>query len=88
MSFGDDTLHPDTARDAAIETELRALRAEVQRLRHGLDESVKLQSHYAGLLDAYDGGHRIQFADAEDWLRRLAMSSSERIEDAKRRSQG
>jgi hypothetical protein len=36
-----------------------------------LEESVKLQSHYAGILNAYDGGERMQFSGAEEWLDRL-----------------
>jgi hypothetical protein len=37
-----------------------------------LQESVKLQSHYAALLNGDDGGRRIGFADAQAWLDRLA----------------
>jgi hypothetical protein len=36
-----------------------------------LEESVKLQSHYATLLNMHDGGERITFTDAEAWLTRL-----------------
>ena len=36
-----------------------------------LDESVKLQSHYARLLNLYDGGQRLQFVDSTEWLARL-----------------
>lgn len=36
-----------------------------------LDESLKLQSHYAELLNHYDGGGRKGFPDAEAWIRRL-----------------
>lgn len=39
--------------------------------RTALDESVKLQSHYAGLLNTYDGGKRLQFRDRESWMERL-----------------
>jgi hypothetical protein len=59
---------------------------ERDALRMALEESVRLQSHYAGLLNAYDGGHRIEFADAADWLRRLAMTREERSADAARRA--
>jgi hypothetical protein len=37
-----------------------------------LEESVKLQSHYAMLLNSYDGGERMQFDSSEAWLARLA----------------
>ena len=36
-----------------------------------LRESVKLQSHYADLLNLSDGGSRLQFNSAEDWVKRL-----------------
>lgn len=52
---------------------LRAMAAEAERdeLRRALEESVKLQSHYACLLNAHDGGQRLQFANGADWMRRL-----------------
>jgi hypothetical protein len=40
-------------------------------LQASLEESVKLQSHYAALLNDYDGGERRQFATADEWLARL-----------------
>lgn len=48
----------------AIETELKGL-------KHALDESVKLQSHYAELLNMYDGGKRMVFKSGDEWLARL-----------------
>ncbi len=42
---------------------------------NGLEESIKLQSHYGGLLNAYDGGKRLTFASADEWLNRLASLS-------------
>jgi len=36
-----------------------------------LRESVKLQSHYAGLLNGYDGGKRRPFSTPEAWIARL-----------------
>jgi hypothetical protein len=42
-----------------------------QELREALAESLKLQSHYAELLNIYDGGGRMQFATIEAWLERL-----------------
>ena len=45
---------------------------------HALEESVKLQSHYAELLNMHDGGQRIQFKDAKEWLLRLR-----KVQDAK-----
>jgi len=54
----------DVPRDAAGPT-----RAELTK---ALDESVKLQSHYATLLNQYDGGERVMFADSDDWIRRLS----------------
>lgn len=40
-------------------------------LEKALAESVKLQSHYAGLLNEYDGGKRLQFDSHAAWMNRL-----------------
>ena len=42
-----------------------------EELYEALVESVKLQSHYATLLNQYDGGERRTFADAHAWIQRL-----------------
>lgn len=39
--------------------------------REALWKSVHLQSHYAALLNDYDGGERMQFSSASDWIVRL-----------------
>lgn len=57
--------------DRQMVDDARLDRAEIKRLRHSLEESVKLQSHYAGLLNAYDGGKRMQFIDSDAWITRL-----------------
>jgi hypothetical protein len=44
---------------------------ELEMTKAALEESVKLQSHYARLLNDYDGGWRLTFASAADWMRRL-----------------
>ncbi len=36
-----------------------------------LEESVKLQSHYAELLNLYDSGERMVFRNAMEWIERL-----------------
>jgi hypothetical protein len=43
----------------------------IGELRIALEESVKLQSHYADLLNMHDGGERIVFKSAEEWIERL-----------------
>lgn len=50
---------------------------EVKRLRFALDESLKLQSHYASLLNEHDGGERIGFKTVEEWLKRLDRPKKE-----------
>lgn len=40
-------------------------------LYNALKESLKLQSHYAILLNKYDGGQRMTFDSVEHWLKRL-----------------
>ena len=54
-----------------LEEQVNEQDAEVQRLRYALEESVKLQSHYAMLLNMWDGGERMQFDSAQAWLDRL-----------------
>lgn len=49
---------------------LIALRNAWPDISRALGESVKLQSHYAALLNAHDGGKRMTFTP-ETWLERL-----------------
>jgi hypothetical protein len=44
---------------------------QIEILRKGLNESVKLQSFYAQLLNDYDGGKRRGFETGEVWIARL-----------------
>ena len=44
---------------------------EIVALREALDESVKLQRHYALSLNDYDGGRRIAFESRKAWMDRL-----------------
>ncbi len=41
-----------------------------------LRESVKLQSHYANLLNNYDNGQRLKFETANDWIARLKKTGT------------
>jgi hypothetical protein len=43
----------------------------IARLEDALERSVTLQSHYARLLNAYDGGTRLSFENAAAWMARL-----------------
>ena len=45
-------------------------------LRIALEESVKLQSHYASLLNMHDGGQRMPFANANAWMDRLRTTGT------------
>ena len=56
----------------------QVLLAEAERLREALEASVKLQSHYANLLNMHDGGERIGFKNADAWLERLAITQRTR----------
>lgn len=47
------------------------LREQVARLTQALTESVKLQAHYAELLNMHDGGKRTVFTSIEQWLQRV-----------------
>jgi hypothetical protein len=43
----------------------------VKELERALEESVKLQSHYANLLNMHDGGQRLDFENSTQWIARL-----------------
>jgi len=47
------------------------LESESLELAIALRESVKLQSHYAKLLNMHDGGERISFNTPKEWMERL-----------------
>lgn len=55
---------------AALEQALAA----ASELRHALEESVKLQSHYASLLNMHDGGERMCFT-VDLWIARLRSTA-------------
>lgn len=42
---------------------------EIEQLRIALHESLKLQAHYAKLLNDYDGGNRMIFDTIQEWTR-------------------
>lgn len=50
-------------------------------LLEALKESVKLQSHYAELLNMYDGGERIIFNNADNWIKRLEYLKKQKKRD-------
>ena len=56
---------------ARIETERDEWHARAENLRVALEESLKLQSHYASLLNMHDGGRRIGFSSVAAWIARL-----------------
>lgn len=58
-----------------------------KELEHALAESVKLQSHYAKLLNMYDGGQRTCFKDSEEWLTRLKAMQELREADVENLAQ-
>jgi hypothetical protein len=47
------------------------LRGELAWVTAALERSIRLQSHYARLLNMYDSGERMSFENAEAWLARL-----------------
>jgi hypothetical protein len=49
---------------------------KVSTLQRALVESVKLQSHYAGLLNQYDGGKRLQFRSGQEWIERINQTNT------------
>ena len=61
------TLHAEVMEDA--EAALAAV--SLGDLWAALVESLKLQSHYAELLNMHDGGARLQFRTPAEWIARL-----------------
>ena len=57
---------------ADLEAQLATAELRISAAVEALEESIKLQSHYAGLLNTWDGGERLIFASAVEWLKRLA----------------
>ena len=51
----------------------KKLMKRIEELECALEESVKLQSHYAELLNMWDQGRRLRFKDAAEWMKRLQM---------------
>lgn len=65
-------LLPGTLREEVVEDATAALAAVgLGELCEALAESVKLQSHYAELLNMHDGGQRITFRSEREWMARL-----------------
>lgn len=44
---------------------------EMEEFKIALAESLKLQSHYAKMLNVYDSGERLTFETVESWIERL-----------------
>jgi len=61
----------------AVVAARKAAAVRLAALEEALEESVRLQSHQARLLNQYDGGERRQFADREEWIARLAECGKE-----------
>lgn len=51
------------------------MKISYDELEHALQESVKLQAHYAELLNMHDGGQRIIFRNVNEFLARLRKLS-------------
>lgn len=65
-------LLPQKLLDEVLEDARAALEAAgYERVHVALQESLKLQSHYAELLNMHDGGARRGFPDVASWLARL-----------------
>jgi hypothetical protein len=64
---------------SALERCARKNRDVIERaalLERALQESVKLQSHYAAILNDYDGGRRRQFSSSKEWIERIENMES------------
>lgn len=52
------------------------LELRIAILENALKISIRLQSHYAKLLNMYDGGERMEFRDISQWLDRIECLES------------
>jgi hypothetical protein len=59
---------------------------EYDEVYQALEESIKLQAHYARILNMYDGGKRIEFRNASDWLHRIRKLDSQKEKNGKEHS--
>ena len=55
--------------------------ATKKELEIALKESLKLQTHYAALLNDYDGGQRRGFLNSEVWIARLKETGRIRVKN-------
>jgi hypothetical protein len=55
-----------------LKSKISQLETDKKILENGLKRSLKLQSHYAKLLNIYDDGERVGFDTIDEWLNRLA----------------
>ena len=58
------------------EQEIEALHNTVRIYSTALEESLKLQSHYAELLNMWDGGKRMKFPTIYEWIERLKKTGT------------
>lgn len=58
--------------DRSMGRQEREAKRLLREAYEALEQSVKLQAHYAALLNDYDGGKRKQFASAQEWIDHLA----------------
>ena len=54
-----------------LNKQISLLKKANEILEKSLKESVKLQSHYANLLNMHDGGERMIFKNIDEWIERL-----------------
>lgn len=54
-----------------LSSQIASLSADLEAARGALEQSVKFQSHYAAILNDWDGGKRMVFANADAWMDRL-----------------
>ena len=56
--------------------EQKTMNIGYDELYHALEESLKLQAHYAELLNMHDGGQRMIFKTINEWVARLRKTSN------------
>jgi hypothetical protein len=74
-------IHEERLKNDQLRGLVRDLTTALENRNRALEESVKLQSHYAGLLNQMDGGRRLQFANGQEWEARLRFLKGPLNED-------
>lgn len=79
----DDGCEPTDICHNCAHERIATLEAQNQQLAVALSESLKLQRHYAELINMHDGGERRLFNGSAEWIERLIETGTLAATDKK-----